>query len=87
MPAAASHFGSGSPLHESERPMPSKSSFVIGLVTPMVMIDLLFPVIDKVGIDVAGLPFFMVWIFAWFFLTSGCLGLCWVLFDRRHHPE
>ncbi|RFP03933.1 hypothetical protein BGC30_08125, partial [Novacetimonas hansenii] len=60
--------------------MPSKSSFVIGLVIPMVMIDLLFPMIDKVRIEVAGLPFFMVWIFSWVLLTSGWLWLCWGMF-------
>lgn len=67
--------------------MNSKISFVVGLVIPIIMIDLLFPVIDKINMDIAGLPFFMIWIFAWFFLTSGCLGLCWLMFDRRRYPE
>jgi hypothetical protein len=32
---------------------------------------------------VGNIPFIYAWIFAWFVVTSGCLGVCWLLFDKR----
>ncbi|GBQ66604.1 hypothetical protein AA103196_1447 [Ameyamaea chiangmaiensis NBRC 103196] len=29
-----------------------------------------------------GMPVVLVWITAWMVLTSGCLGVCWLVWDR-----
>ena len=58
--------------------MKSKTmSILIGMVTPMVAIVLLFPFWNKVEPFVLGFPFNYFWIFAWLFLTSACL---WIAF-------
>lgn len=56
--------------------MKSKTlSILIGFVTPMVAIVLLFPFWNKVEPFILGFPFNYFWIFSWLFLTAGCLGI------------
>ena len=58
--------------------MKSKTlSILIGFVTPMVAIVLLFPFWNKVEPFILGFPFNYFWIFSWLFLTAGCL---WIAF-------
>ena len=56
--------------------MKSKTlSILIGFVTPMVAIVLLFPFWNKVEPFILGFPFNYFWIFSWLFLTAGCLAI------------
>lgn len=56
--------------------MKSKTlSIMIGFVTPMVAIVLLFPFWNKVEPFILGFPFNYFWIFSWLFLTAACLAI------------
>ncbi len=57
----------------------------IGLGIPFFAIVIMLPFVNKVSVSVYGVPFLYLWMFAWFVLTSVCLGGCWLLFDR-HRP-
>lgn len=46
----------------------------------------LLPWVASIDRFVFGVPFIYMWVFIWFVLTSGCMWLCWTLFDR-HEPE
>ncbi|PLZ02142.1 hypothetical protein CY652_12265 [Burkholderia sp. WAC0059] len=56
---------------------------LIGFVVPYLGVIAALPVVAKVDATVFGIPFAYAWIFAWFFITSGCLWTCWRLFDRK----
>lgn len=58
----------------------------IGLGIPFIGIVLMLPIINTVTLTVFNIPFLYVWMFSWFILASGCLGICWFAFDR-HRPE
>jgi hypothetical protein len=55
---------------------------LIGLVLPFVGVVGMLPWVASNDIYVLGIPFIYAWIFGWFVLTSVCLQLCWVLFDK-----
>ncbi|MCA7082145.1 DUF3311 domain-containing protein [Cupriavidus cauae] len=55
----------------------------IGLGIPYLGVIGLLPWVASVERFVLGVPFIYAWIFAWFVLTSGCMLLCWLLFDRH----
>ena len=55
---------------------------LIGLVIPFVGVIGLLPWAASVDTSILGVPFVYAWMFAWFFITSGCLLTCWKLFDR-----
>ncbi|TAL53273.1 DUF3311 domain-containing protein [Pandoraea sp.] len=55
--------------------------FFIGIGIPYIGVIGLLPWVSSVNLTVLGVPFIYAWIFAWFVLTSGCLLLCWRLFD------
>ncbi|SEF02363.1 Protein of unknown function [Burkholderia sp. WP9] len=62
----------------------------IGLGIPYLGVIGLLPWVASVDRFVLGVPFIYAWIFAWFILTSGCLMICWRVFDSRHdesHPQ
>jgi hypothetical protein len=62
----------------------------IGLGIPYLGVVGLLPWVASVDRFVLGVPFIYAWIFAWFILTSGCLMICWRVFDCRHdesHPQ
>lgn len=62
----------------------------IGLGIPYLGVIGLLPWVATVDRFVFGVPFIYAWIFAWFILTSGCLMICWHVFDSRHdesHPQ
>jgi hypothetical protein len=59
----------------------------LGLGVPFAAIVLALPLINQVSFTVYNIPFLYLWLFAWFVLTSGCLGACWFLFDRRRAEE
>lgn len=56
----------------------------IGLGIPYLSVIGLLPWVASVDTSVLGVPFIYAWIFAWFILTSGCLMICWCVFDRQH---
>lgn len=56
----------------------------LGLGLPYIGVIALLPwAASKDDVYLFGVPFVYAWIFAWFVLTSGCLWLCWMLFDKR----
>jgi hypothetical protein len=55
--------------------------FLIGIGIPYIGVIGLLPWVSSVDLTVHGVPFIYAWVFAWFVLTSGCLLLCWRLFD------
>jgi hypothetical protein len=57
--------------------------FLIGLGLPFIGVVGLLPWVASKDIYVLGIPFIYAWIFGWFVLTSVCLELCWVLFDKK----
>jgi hypothetical protein len=59
---------------------------LIGLVLPFVGVIGLIPFTNGVTWTLWNIPFLYLWIFAWFILTSVCLAICWLCFDR-HRPE
>jgi hypothetical protein len=62
----------------------------IGIGIPYIGVIGLLPWVASVDIFVLGVPFIYAWIFMWFVLTSGCLLVCWCLFDRHlgdAHPQ
>ena len=64
--------------------------FLIGIGIPYIGVIGLLPWVASVDRYVFGVPFIYAWIFTWFVLTSGCLLLCWRLFDRHFddaHPQ
>jgi len=63
---------------------------LIGLGIPYIGVIGLLPWVASVDRTVLGVPFIYAWIFGWFVLTSGCLMLCWRLFDCHFddaHPD
>ncbi|ALS60441.1 DUF3311 domain-containing protein [Pandoraea norimbergensis] len=60
---------------------------LIGLGLPYLGVVGLLPWAASVDRYVLGVPFIYGWIFLWFVLTSGCLYLCWMLFDRHQVEE
>jgi hypothetical protein len=57
--------------------------FLIGLGIPYIGVIGLLPWVASHDTYVFGIPFIYAWMFAWFVLTSGCLMLCWQLFDKH----
>jgi hypothetical protein len=57
---------------------------LIGIGLPYFGVIVLLPwVASHDTLYVGNIPFIYAWIFAWFVVTSGCLGVCWLLFDKR----
>ncbi|RDU98839.1 DUF3311 domain-containing protein [Trinickia dinghuensis] len=59
----------------------------LGLGLPFIGVIGLLPWAASKDVYVAGIPFIYAWIFAWFILTSGCLMLCWTLFDKHSETQ
>lgn len=59
---------------------------LIGLVLPFVGVIGMIPIVNGVTWTLWNIPFLYLWIFAWFILTSICLAICWLGFDR-HRPD
>ncbi|SIQ90333.1 Protein of unknown function [Acidiphilium rubrum] len=58
---------------------------IIGLGIPFFAVVVMLPFVNTVSLTIDNIPFLYLWMFAWFVLTSVCLGACWLLFDR-HRP-
>ncbi|SAK66207.1 hypothetical protein AWB76_03786 [Caballeronia temeraria] len=56
---------------------------LIGLGLPFAGVIGLLPWAASKDIYVLGVPFIYAWIFGWFVLTSVCLQVCWMLFDKK----
>ncbi|SAK91404.1 DUF3311 domain-containing protein [Caballeronia ptereochthonis] len=56
--------------------------FLIGIGVPYAGVIGLLPWIASLDWYVFGVPLLYAWIFSWFVLTSGCLLICWRVFDR-----
>jgi hypothetical protein len=56
---------------------------LIGLGLPFIAVVLMLPLVNAVNFTLFDIPFLYLWIFAWFILTSVCLGICWFAFDRK----
>jgi hypothetical protein len=63
----------------------SRWSLVIGLGIPVIAIVVVPPFIANTQVTVFGIPLLFFWMFAWFPLTSVCLGVSWFGFDRSHY--
>jgi hypothetical protein len=59
---------------------------LIGLVLPFAGVIGLIPFANGVEWTLWNIPFLYLWVFAWFILTSICLAVCWLCFDR-HRPD
>jgi hypothetical protein len=59
--------------------------FLIGVGLPYLGVIGMLPWVAADQRYVFGIPFLYMWIFMWFLLTSGCLFVCWQVFDR-HRP-
>jgi hypothetical protein len=61
---------------------------LIGLGIPFLGILVALPWAASIDKYVLGVPFVYAWSYLWFLLTSLCLALCWLLFDRnKAEPE
>jgi hypothetical protein len=58
----------------------------IGLGIPFIAIVAMLPVVNEVTFTLFNIPALYLWMFSWFVLSSACLGICWLCFDR-HRPE
>jgi hypothetical protein len=58
----------------------------IGLGIPLIAIVAMLPVVNEVTFTLCNIPALYLWMFSWFVLSSACLGICWLCFDR-HRPE
>lgn len=54
----------------------------VGLGIPFCVIDLAIPFTTRVDRTVLGAPFPVFWIFLSFVVTSACMLVTWLLFDR-----
>jgi len=59
---------------------------LIGLGIPFIAIVVMLPLVNEVTFTLFNIPFLYLWMFSWFILTSVCLGICWLCFDR-YRPE
>lgn len=55
---------------------------LIGIGIPYVGVIGLLPWVASIDRFVLGVPIVYAWIFSWFVLTSGCLMVCWRVYDR-----
>lgn len=55
----------------------------IGIGIPYIAVIGLLPWVASVDRFVFGVPFIYLWIFMWFVLTSLCMLVCWLMFDRH----
>lgn len=60
---------------------------LLGLVVPYVGVLGLLPWVARVSTTFLNIPFVYLWMFAWFFLTSGCLYLCFRIFDAKSEAQ
>lgn len=58
--------------------------FFIGFIVPYVGVLGPLPWIASRDLFVLGIPLIYGWVFLWFFLTAGCMWVCWQFFDRPH---
>jgi hypothetical protein len=58
----------------------------VGLGIPFIAIVAMLPLVNEVTFTLFNIPFLYLWMFSWFILSSVCLGICWLCFDR-HRPE
>ena len=56
---------------------------IIGLVVPFIAVVVMLPWVNAVTFTWYNIPFVYLWVFAWFILTTLCLGICWFAFDRK----
>ncbi|WP_232272475.1 hypothetical protein, partial [Komagataeibacter europaeus] len=60
----------------------AKSVLVSGIL-PLVMITFVPLLLNRTGIEVAGFPISVFWIFSCFILVPGCMWTGWVLFEQE----
>ncbi|MFG0601531.1 DUF3311 domain-containing protein [Delftia sp. WSY_4] len=59
----------------------------IGIGIPYIAVIGLLPLVASVDRFVFGVPFIYLWIFMWFVLTSLCMLVCWLMFDRHEADD
>lgn len=59
-------------------------SILIGMIIPFAAIVGVLPFIASSDISIMGFPIIYFWIFLWLPLTSLCLLLSWMLYDRHN---
>lgn len=59
-------------------------SILIGMIIPFVAIVGVLPFIASSDASILGFPIIYFWIFLWLPLTSLCLWLSWLLYDRHN---
>lgn len=60
--------------------------FTIGIAIPFLSVIPTVPLLNRLPIDLWGVPVGLLWLFACIPLTSLCLAICWFGHDR-HRPE
>jgi hypothetical protein len=91
MPIASSPMGGGRrSLRQVRQCVVMKENWMlrlfIGLGLPFIAIVVMLPLVNEVSFTLFNIPFLYLWMFSWFILSSVCLGICWLCFDR-HRPE
>lgn len=59
-------------------------SILIGMILPFVAIVGVLPFIASSNTSIMGFPIIYFWIFLWLPLTSLCLWVSWMLYDRHN---
>ncbi|ACI50549.1 conserved hypothetical protein [Gluconacetobacter diazotrophicus PA1 5] len=70
-------------LPNGPSPVLPRWRLAVGIGIPFCAVDLALPWLDRVRGTILGFPVVTAWLFAWFVLTSACLGTVWVLHDRH----
>ena len=67
--------------------MPGWRSIALGLGVPVIGVLGMLPFISGTSVSVIGIPLLYFWMFLWFPLTSVCLWICWLVFDREAYED
>ena len=58
-------------------------SVIVGLVIPFLALVVVLPFLSDTSVTVLGIPLLFFWIFLWMPLTTFCLWIAWLAFDRQ----
>jgi hypothetical protein len=58
-------------------------SVIVGLVIPFLALVVVLPFLSDTSVTVLGIPLLFFWVFLWMPLTSFCLWIAWLVFDRQ----
>ena len=62
-------------------------SVIVGLVIPFLALVVVLPFLSDTSVTVLGIPLLFFWIFLWMPLTTFCLWIAWLAFDRQTYER